>query len=458
MKSYELKPTRKNIFDTLLNDTLKRNTDVFAFADVLNSIEDSCSIAIDGSWGSGKTFFVNQVKLFLDANNCFITSMTEHEQGAIISEWKRLHGNCEPAYQPHVSVYYDAWENDNDEDPILSLVYTLLKNTDVDFSIPQNVDIAKTAASILEFFTDKNWPALIDGFRSEAPLDKLRKAKTIEKEIKLFLDKLLEERGNRLVVFVDELDRCKPSYAVRLLERIKHYFNNDRATFVFSINTKELQHTIKRYYGDEFDACRYLDRFFDIRMSLPAIDMNIFYKSIGFDSNYNLYDIVCHNVICRYNFSLRETAKYLRLTRIAAYDATHENTKKHSFEFSEGNSVKFCLCYIVPIMIGLKCIDSNRYEKFLDGRDATPLIEFTDINEYIFEHLLGRRESYEACGEDINVVTVEEKLKEVYDALFRTNYEGSTYQKRVGEYIFNKQIREVIIRTAGLLSKYTEVD
>ena len=72
--------------------------------------------------------------------------------------------------------------------------------------------------------------------------------------------------------------------------------------------------------------------------------------------------------------------------------------------------------------------------------------------------MAGRRESYEACGEDINVVTVEEKLKEVYDALFRTNYEGSTYQKRVGEYVFNKQIREVIIRTAGLLSKYTEVD
>ena len=85
---------------------------------------------------------------------------------------------------------------------------------------------------------------------------------------------LLPERGNRLVVFVDELDRCKPSYAVQLLERIKHYFSNDKVTVVFSINTKELQHSIRKFYGAEFDANKYLDRFFDYRISLPDADMD----------------------------------------------------------------------------------------------------------------------------------------------------------------------------------------
>ena len=49
------------------------------------------------------------------------------------------------------------------------------------------------------------------------------------------------ERGNRLIIFIDELDRCKPTFAVHLLEQIKHYIFDDRITFVFSINLEQLQ-------------------------------------------------------------------------------------------------------------------------------------------------------------------------------------------------------------------------
>lgn len=458
MKSYELKPTHENLMETLISDTLDRNKDIFWFADILNSLEDNCSIAIDGSWGSGKTFFVNQVKMFLDANNEFIGETDNEDKATIISVWKRLHRNCEPEYQPHVSVYYDAWENDNDSDPVLSLIYTILKNVNEDFSVPNDSSFIKIAANILEFFTGKDWNALIDGFRSEDPLDELKKAKAIEEEIKRFLDALLEERGNRLVVFIDELDRCKPSYAVRLLERIKHYFSNDRITFVFSINTNELQHTIKRYYGDEFDACRYLDRFFDLRVTLPPVNLEAFYRSIDFNSSRYLYDIMCHAVISRYNLSIRETAKYLRLAKMAAYDVTHDNTKGYSFAFAEGKAIQFCLLYIVPILVGLKIVDSNRYEAFIRGKESSPLLEFVDVRDHIFNKLLDRGETYEACGDDYKVVTIEEKLEQVYEAIFNTDYNGSIYEKNVGEYEFNKQTKEIILRTTSLFSKFTYID
>ena len=48
-----------------------------------------------------------------------------------------------------------------------------------------------------------------------------------------FFNDILPERGDRLVIFIDELDRCKPTYAIKLLERIKHYFNQEKITFVF---------------------------------------------------------------------------------------------------------------------------------------------------------------------------------------------------------------------------------
>ena len=60
MKINELKPSHENLINTLLKDTIGRNLDVFALTELLDTVEGACSIAIDGSWGSGKTFFVKQ--------------------------------------------------------------------------------------------------------------------------------------------------------------------------------------------------------------------------------------------------------------------------------------------------------------------------------------------------------------------------------------------------------------
>ena len=457
MKSYELIPTHENLMEIFIRDTIERNKDVFAFANILNSLEDSCSIAIDGNWGSGKTFFVHQVKMLLDATNDFVESMSEDDKSAIISEWKRLNHDTEPEFQPHVAVYYDAWENDNDNEPVLSLIYTILKRIDENFSIPNNPNFITVAANILEFFTGKDWNRLIDSFRGENPLDELKKTKAIEEEIKTFFDKLLEERGNRLVIFVDELDRCKPSYAVKLLERIKHYFSNDRITFVFSINANELQHTIKRYYGNEFDACRYLDRFFDLRVSLPPIDMENFYKSIDFNSSKYLYDIICNSIIKKYSLSIRESSKFLRLARIAAYDAVHDNTKDYFFEFSEGKATHFCLVYITPISLGLKIIDSNRYENFINGNDATPLLDFAHTLGRLSERFLNQNESYDDSDKNKSVVTKEEKLQQIYHAVFKESYHD-IYRTSVGELDFTKHSKNFVLRASSLLSTYTYFD
>lgn len=107
------------------------------------------------------------------------------------------------------------------------------------------------------FLVGKNLKGIIENLKSDNPLSKFKEQKALEEKLKDFFSEALNERGNRLVVFIDELDRCKPSFTVRLLEQIKHYMHDERITYVLSINTEELQHTIKNYYGDSFDACRY---------------------------------------------------------------------------------------------------------------------------------------------------------------------------------------------------------
>ena len=79
---------------------------------------------------------------------------------------------------------------------------------------------------------------------------------------------------------IDELDRCRPSYAVELLEIAKHLFSVDRIVFVLAVNRSELVHSIKALYGSEFDAQGYLGRFFDVDIRLPEPEREEFLEAL----------------------------------------------------------------------------------------------------------------------------------------------------------------------------------
>lgn len=81
---------------------------------------------------------------------------------------------------------------------------------------------------------------------------------------------------NKLVVFVDELDRCRPLYAIELLERIKHIFNVDGIVFVLALDKEQLCHSIQAVYGSEFDSSGYLRRFVDFEYLLKKPDISSF--------------------------------------------------------------------------------------------------------------------------------------------------------------------------------------
>lgn len=456
MKAYDLKPTYENLFKTFTEDTIGRNADVFRFASILDSIDDSCSIALDGKWGSGKTFFIKQTKMVLDAHNEFIYTEDKINREKIVKV-RTAHYRGEPlVLQPQVCVYYDAWENDNDDDPILSLLYTIVQSVDTDFSFKDR-SCVKVAASIMEVFTGRDWQKMIDSFKGESPLKNLIQAKNMGQLVADFLKTLLPEKGNRLVIFIDELDRCKPSYAVRLLERIKHYFENDQITFVFSVNINELQHTIRKYYGGEFDGTKYLDRFFDLRVTLPPPDLNRFYQSLGFSDTRYIYDMVCGAIIKVYHFELREIAKFLRLAKIAAYEPTHNG--RYDFGFSEGRGLKFGLLYIVPIMIALKVMDTKRYFDFIEGRDYKPLEEIAAVLSIdCFDKLLDIDETYDDKNASKAKVTLGDKLKAVYNALFVVDYGTEVDMTQIGRIQFNAETKDILLRTTGLLSRFTNMN
>jgi hypothetical protein len=94
-----------------------------------------------------------------------------------------------------------------------------------------------------------------------------------KKNLKKFLDhveKNLKTKKLPLFIFVDELDRCRPTYAIELLETIKHLFGVDGVYFVIATDSKQLSHSIKAVYGNNFDSIKYLKRFFDLEYSFSA--------------------------------------------------------------------------------------------------------------------------------------------------------------------------------------------
>jgi len=97
-----------------------------------------------------------------------------------------------------------------------------------------------------------------------------------------------EELGGRLIIFIDELDRCRPNYSVEVLERIKHIFAVKGAVFILAVDKGQLLSSIAGVYGNAIDADRYLRKFIDWEYELPSPNRyryiyHLYYKIFEFD-------------------------------------------------------------------------------------------------------------------------------------------------------------------------------
>lgn len=124
-----------------------------------------------------------------------------------------------------------------------------------------------SAAAIDTLFDNAGAVALSDFHNTKASIEKFR---TSLRDVVAAL--ATAKHKPPFFVLVDELDRCRPLYAIELLERIKHIFDIDNVVFIVATDTQQLRHSIRAVYGADFDSHRYLHRFFDrvYRFAPPA--------------------------------------------------------------------------------------------------------------------------------------------------------------------------------------------
>lgn len=247
---------------------------------------------LNSVWGSGKTYFLRR----------WVHDLKAH----------------------HPVVYVDAWQQDYSDDPLMAVLATMISQLqtqagkspeDIKFKVPRKaLGLLKAAAPIVAGGLAKQYlgidPVKIMESSEDEPIgDKVKdengneidmgaaaskivsqlidehtaKSQAIDslkRSIEQWVEavnayKISETAPNKdypAFVFIDELDRCRPSYAVEMLEAIKHIFDIKGIVFVVATDTEQLQHAVKAVYGDRFDAGVYLGRFFDARYTLKEAD------------------------------------------------------------------------------------------------------------------------------------------------------------------------------------------
>lgn len=369
----ELKPTHENIVKTMKDNILGRNNTIKNFIKILYSMSEQNIISLNGDWGTGKTFFIMQLVEIIKCLSIENYDIDENIAEFIKKVEKELE-NVDIKNQIY-PIYFNAWEYDSNEDPLLTLIYSIIEqNPNLKDNQKPNESIKEKIYRIVSSFkvglsfsdnTGKN-------FGMELQCDpKVNKPITKDiisiEELKLTFNDLLKEimveKANKLVIFIDELDRCNPTFAIKLLERIKHFFDDDRFIFVFSTNLSELQYTVKKFYGEGIDGYMYLDKFFDLQFSLPNIDIENYINSLNIIhiSNSRYFDICSTEMAKMYNFSLRNCNRCLKLISLTY------NFIRNTTDYSLAKVILF------PILLVIKMKDINLYNKVVSGEGENEL-------------------------------------------------------------------------------------
>ncbi len=248
-------------------DALGRKPVVEFLRDLIKKIEGPFVFALDSPWGTGKTTVVRMLRrsLEIDGFKC---------------------------------VYFNAWKDDYVTDPLIPMVaaidelkpngdssegrfrFNMTKVKKAAGAIAKHGTVAvvkAVTANMLDLNeVVKDAASEIAGDAASDLIEAFQKGKASLEQFRAALEKAVDELSKDdpplpLIFFIDELDRCRPSYAIELLERVKHLFDVSNMVFVLSIDKKQLEAITAAVYGERINAPEYLRRFIDLEFSLPAL-------------------------------------------------------------------------------------------------------------------------------------------------------------------------------------------
>lgn len=368
--------------DPFKNDLLGRKEPVEVLTHLIGSIEGPCVLAVDAAWGAGKTTFLKM--------------WSQHLRNSRFS-----------------AIEFNAWETDFIGDPFITLSGELEDGLRqyIGQSLAGKIEAMKKAATEV---VRRAIPAAIK-IAAPEPLkeigqvlasfaeERMSSYRKEQESVKEFREKLQDlaktlaesKKGKPLVIVIDELDRCRPSYAIELLEVAKHLFTVEHIIFVLAVNRSELEHSICALYGSGFDAQGYLRRFFDVDFRLPEAPRKPFIETLLETINIRDYFAPTKNPTAGPEYEVINglllaffNASDLSLRRIA--QAIH----RLGLVFASLRSAKQSLALPAVVAQILRTIDPGLYFRFIRG-EASDL----EVVDHVFSRpaakvLQQQREGY----------------------------------------------------------------
>ena len=246
LRPSEFEVTPENPYE---NDTLGRQRRVKALCNLLKEEAATAAVvSIDGGFGTGKSVFLRMCAVCL------------RDAGV------------------HV-VEFNAWQQSHTNDPLVDLVSALAAASSSDTENLKEIVLGmagSVAANALAQVVSAATGGVLDltsiaSANDGVPSDRFIAWSEAEDQVAKFkraLAELVNDGDGPLVVLVDELDRCLPSYAMELLNTARHLFDVPGVVIVLGINRVELGHRVQKVYGQSCDADAYLRRFVDLPISL----------------------------------------------------------------------------------------------------------------------------------------------------------------------------------------------
>lgn len=326
--------TIEGVQDTLAGDRLDRARYAKFLTNYLatEGKQRNYVLNLNAEWGAGKTWFIKRWYMELK--------------------------------QHYPTVYIDAWQQDFSDDPLLTVISSIIEQlrdaAGDKLAVPDGIKskllgllkiggklvlksaIKKAGLEDGDFSMEgEDADKLVDTLCSNHK-ERYESIQYLKQEIRQWVEGAVGLSEKKLdypaFILIDELDRCRPSYAVEMLETIKHIFDIPKVVFVLATDTEQLQHAIKVIYGEGFDAQTYLGRFFKRRFYLnkcPSYFLIAECVSDRFDllcsktfhcfSDVNGFSKIMAEIVDAFSLSAREIEAFLD-TLFAILHSTSESS------------------------------------------------------------------------------------------------------------------------------------
>lgn len=360
-------------------DEFHRKTIAENIIKLLNADVDFCPMVIDGGWGTGKTEFCHKLINLIkeqDATRRASAQPATDTPPAEAGQGEENHP--ENTQQPERAVIYlDAFASETVDDPLLCILAAIRAEFPEDtkkavgrMAIPLIKALGKIGVKgiiswLLKQKGEDIFKELADAAKNDThkvidtALDKLLdQYASIQQNIKLLKDAIAKGAKKKpIIFFIDELDRCRPDFALSILELVKHVFEVPGIKFVFVANMEQLKAVIRKRYGQDVDADVYLEKFVNLSIVLPPVhnrtSINASYLLLKkefsgmniFDSDDNLYSDFMLHLINKHSVSLRGIKKFIQNIKI--YVTLSDNECPLNPNFVSGYKIVFLLAIFV---------------------------------------------------------------------------------------------------------------